>query len=64
MAHRLIIDCGPFHCRWPITSPPRGEGDGTLFCAAPTDGDRAYCADHAKRAYVASVPLKRLPRAA
>lgn len=51
--HFLSINPGfdggrPRTCEWPIGNP--GD-DGFHFCGAERDGERPYCAAHAKRAY-------------
>ncbi len=53
--NRPLMALGPRHCRWPITDPPAGRMDETLFCAAPKSAEHpAYCAFHA-RASVAKI---------
>jgi len=40
-----LVDLEPHQCRWPL-------GDGPfLFCGAPKDGERVYCAHHAAKAF-------------
>lgn len=45
-----LVDLRFHHCRWPIGDP---QASGFGFCAKPKDGDRPYCAEHARIAYLA-----------
>ena len=45
-APKSLNERGPRQCAWPL-GPAEAEGDYlTLFCCAPRQGRRPYCATH------------------
>lgn len=49
--HKTLAQLGRRECRWPLTDCVPGEGDGLLFCAAPSRPGSAYCQHHHRRAW-------------